>query len=71
MAVGAESKVAINIFNGVLVTSLLMVTAGLFFMNIEGGWLASGGNLPYTTVIGGVELLAAVSLTLAVRRRGL
>lgn len=71
MAVGAESKWATRIFIGVLVLSLLMVTAGLFFMNIEGGWLASGGNLPYTTVIGGVELLAAVSLTLAVRRRGL
>jgi len=71
MAVGAESKWAIRIMVSVLVLSLLMVTAGLFFMNIQGAWIASGGNLPYTVVIGGVELLAAVSLTLAVRRRGL
>lgn len=71
MAVGAESKVAVNIFVGILVLALVMITAGLFALNVEGAWIASGGNLPYTTVIGGVELLAAVALTLAVRRRGL
>lgn len=71
MAAGAETGVAVKLFVGVLVLALLMITAGLFMLNVEGAWIASGGNLPYTVVIGGVELLAAVALTLAVRRVGL
>lgn len=70
MAPGLNSERTIRRFIRAGIVALIAITGGVGALNVEGAWIASGGNLPYTVTIGGVELLAAVSLTLALLNRG-
>lgn len=44
--------------------AILLLTIALAALNVSGAWIASGGNVAYTCVIAGVEVLAATVLVL-------